>query len=98
LGQLRQRIGGAASRVVERRRSRIEGLAGQLHALSPLQTLGRGFSVARAADGATLSSVAQFAPGRPFDLWVQDGIIAAEARSSRPLPDGVGAGSPEEVA
>lgn len=98
LGQLQQRIGGAAGRVVERRRSRIEALAGQLHALSPLQTLGRGFSVARAADGATLSSVAQFAPGRPFDLWVQDGIIAAEARSSRPLPDGVGASSPEEVA
>jgi exodeoxyribonuclease VII large subunit len=75
--------------VVERRRARIEMLAGQLHALSPLSTLSRGFAVARTPEGATLSSWNQFVPGAPFDLWLRDGIVGATAGERRPLPDGM---------
>lgn len=89
LAQVQRRLGLAALRVVERRRGRVEVLAGQLHALSPLSTLSRGFAVARTPEGATLSSWNQFAPGAPFDLWLRDGIVAATARERRPLPDGV---------
>jgi exodeoxyribonuclease VII large subunit len=89
LSQVQKRLGLAAQRVVERKRSRIELLAGQLHALSPLSTLSRGFAVARTPEGATLSSWKQFVPGAPFDLWLRDGIVAATAGDRRPLPDGI---------
>ncbi len=89
LTQVRKRLGLAASRVLERRRSRIEALAGQLQALSPLATLGRGFAVARSPLGATLHSVAALPTGAEFDLWLRDGIVHATANESRPLPDGI---------
>ncbi len=70
-----------AARVTERRRAVLEGVAGRLHALSPLATLGRGYAVARGADGTALSRVADFAPGAPFDLHVRDGVVPAVARA-----------------
>jgi len=70
----------AAGRYAERRRARVELLAGRLHALSPLATLGRGYAVARdAGTGATLAAVGDFVPGRPFDLLVRDGRVRAVA-------------------
>jgi exodeoxyribonuclease VII large subunit len=74
----------AASRLTERRRGAIETAAGRLHALSPLATLSRGYAVARAADGRTLSRVDDFVPNEPFDLLVSDGRISAvtQPRSS----------------
>lgn len=89
LGQVQKRLGLAAQRLVERRHSRIELLAGQLQALSPLSTLARGFAVARTPGGATLSSWNHFAPGEPFDLWLRDGIVSATAGDRRPLPEGI---------
>ncbi len=62
----------------ERRRTRISGVAGQLHLLSPLATLARGYAVARdASDGRTLSQTADFDPDRLFTLTVSDGDIVA---------------------
>ncbi len=89
LSQVRKRLALVAGRLVERRRARVETLAGQLQALSPLATLGRGFAVARALDGATLSDRDHIPPGTAFDLWLRDGIVGAIAGNSRPLPDGV---------
>lgn len=96
LSQVQKRLGLAATRIVERRRSRVESLAGQLHALSPLRTLARGFAVARTPDGATLSGRDRFAPGAPFDLWLRDGIVSATAGAGRPLPDSIPIFQPEE--
>ncbi|HCT57203.1 MAG TPA: exodeoxyribonuclease VII large subunit [Gemmatimonas aurantiaca] len=87
LVQVRKRLALTATRLVDRRRGRIETLAGQLEALSPLATLARGFGVARGPDGATLSRRAQFAPGASFELWLQDGIVEATAGASKALPD-----------
>jgi exodeoxyribonuclease VII large subunit len=87
LSQVQRRLSLAATRLVERRRSRVESVAGQLHALSPLNTLARGFAVARTPEGATLSGREQFVPGAPFDLWLRDGIVAAVAGDNRPLPE-----------
>jgi exodeoxyribonuclease VII large subunit len=67
----------AATRVAERRRARLETLSGQLHALSPLATLARGYAVARDADGRALASAEQFAPGDPFTLHLRDGKVDA---------------------
>jgi len=62
---------------IERTRVRIGGLAGRLNALSPLATLARGYSVATDTEGRVLSHVAQFEPGREFQLRVIDGSIGA---------------------
>lgn len=75
------RVTQAAPRLVERRRAGLVEQAARLHALSPLAVLTRGFSVARAADGATLSRHAAFAPGMPFELLLQDGRVHATANS-----------------
>ncbi len=64
-------------RSAERRRALIGRASGRLDALSPLATLARGYSVARAADGTTMSSVHDFVEGKPFELLVQDGAVRA---------------------
>lgn len=89
LNHVQKRLIDVAGRVVERRRARIESVAGRLQALSPLATLGRGFAVARDAHGATLSSAGFFAPDVPFELWLRDGIVQATTNARRPLPDGI---------
>ena len=89
LSQVQKRLALAAQRVVERRRGKVETIAGQLHALSPLSTLSRGFAVARTPGGATLSSQHQFLSDAPFDLWLHDGIVSATAGARRALPDGI---------
>ncbi|HEY6825676.1 MAG TPA: exodeoxyribonuclease VII large subunit [Gemmatimonadaceae bacterium] len=61
------------------RRASIERISGRLHALSPLATMARGYSVARGADGRALTSVGQFTPEMPFDLVLRDGIVPAKA-------------------
>ncbi len=89
LAQVQKRLSLVAGRLVERRRARLESLAGRLDALSPLATLARGFAVARLPEGATLSNRGQFESGMPFDLWLRDGIVRAVAGESRALPEGV---------
>jgi exodeoxyribonuclease VII large subunit len=60
-------------------RARLSGLAGRLEALSPLATLGRGYSVARTSDGQVLRTVGDFEPSLRFHLRVSDGTIEAES-------------------
>lgn len=66
------------SRMEERRR-RWERFASSLDALSPLAVLGRGYGVARLADGSVLRRKEQAPPGTPFGLRISDGEIAARA-------------------
>ena len=79
-GRLERGVG----RLLERRRERLGALAGRLQALSPLAILERGYSVARAPDGALLRRVADFPPGQGFVLRVADGGVACSAVG--PLP------------
>ena len=62
---------------VEERRRRWEGLARTLDALSPLAVLGRGYALARLADGTVLRRRSQAPAGTPFELRVSDGDISA---------------------
>lgn len=84
---VRRQITLAAGRLVELRGSRLQIIAGRLHALSPLETLSRGYAVARSAEGDTLSRCEQFPAGTVFELWLQDGIVSATAVGTRPIPD-----------
>jgi exodeoxyribonuclease VII large subunit len=73
---------------VSSRRAALGGLAGRLHALSPLATLERGYAVARDADGRTLASVADFARDREFTLRLRDGEVDAQTRAVRATTGG----------
>ena len=70
-------LGATAARLVDERRTSLAALAGRLDALSPLATLERGYAAARGANGATLSSVAQFTEGGDFTLRLRDGEVDA---------------------
>ncbi|HEV8124903.1 MAG TPA: exodeoxyribonuclease VII large subunit [Gemmatimonadales bacterium] len=63
-------------------RRRLEQLGGQLHALSPLRILERGYSVARGPGGQVLKRIEEFRPGDQFRLRVQDGEVPARVESS----------------
>jgi exodeoxyribonuclease VII large subunit len=76
-------LAAGADAQVARRRAAVESVAGRLNALSPLATLARGYAVARDDQGATLASVAQFTPGRAFELMVRDGVVPSVVRSDQ---------------
>ncbi|HEX6966103.1 MAG TPA: exodeoxyribonuclease VII large subunit [Gemmatimonadaceae bacterium] len=80
-GRLLHRV---AVHMVERRRARVEAIGAQLHAMSPLAVLGRGYGVARDLEGATLQRVAQFHAGLAFDLILRDGSVRATVDEVRP--------------
>jgi exodeoxyribonuclease VII large subunit len=71
------RLQGAITTLLERRRHRVARLAAQLDALSPLRVLERGYAVPTGPDGRVLKRRAEFAPGAPFTLRVADGRVDA---------------------
>jgi len=85
------RLERGVTRLMERRRERLAGLAGRLQALSPLAILERGYSVARTSDGGLLRRVADFPAGRRFALRVADGSVSCSSEgafSPRPEEEG----------
>lgn len=77
LEQAHVAVAAGARVAVERRRTKVERLAGALNALSPLSVLARGYAVAQDERGATLASASAFVPGRPFRLVLRDGTVDA---------------------
>lgn len=77
LGRSGDRLQAAMESRAARRRARLERLAGQLDALSPLRVLARGYAVPTAPDGRLLRRRADFASGERFILRVADGDVAA---------------------
>ena len=67
----------AASHPIEKRRLIIEGMAGRLHALSPLATLARGYAVVSDEQGNTIASVEGVAAGQPLVARLDDGRVLA---------------------
>lgn len=79
VGHTARAMGRAATRLVERYRLRLEGVAGRLNALSPLATMARGFAVVTDADGALVSSVRAVAPGAVLRIQFRDGRVTVRA-------------------
>ena len=73
--------------------SELARLGGQLEALSPLRTMGRGYVVATAADGSLVTSVQRLTPGDRLDLHLRDGDAAVRVESVAPNPDATGGGT-----
>ena len=80
----RLRIDNALRTVYLERRSQMERSAAKIHALSPLRTLARGYSVAQTPDGVVLRSVTEFDVGHEFGLRLSDGQVTARTVSAEP--------------
>jgi exodeoxyribonuclease VII large subunit len=70
------------AKLIHTRRSLIAGGAARLETLSPLNTLARGYAIARGLDGETLSSVNDFEPEQRFDLLLHDGSVRSRVESN----------------
>jgi exodeoxyribonuclease VII large subunit len=77
LGRTADRLHAAVEDTVRRDRTRLERLAAQLDALSPLRILDRGYAVPVSAEGHVLKRRDDFPPGAPFTLRVADGTVPA---------------------
>jgi exodeoxyribonuclease VII large subunit len=77
----------AASHPVERRRLMIEGVAGRLHALSPLATLARGYAVLIDNEGLPVTSIGAISAGDAFVARLSDGRIRARAERVEKLEE-----------
>lgn len=73
------RIQVAMSRRIQEPRMLLDRCAGQLEALSPLKVLGRGYSVARLADGRVARRRADLPHGTDFTLRVSDGDVPSRS-------------------
>jgi len=74
------RVRGSLTALLADRRRRVDRLAASLDALSPLAVLGRGYSVARRADGRVAKRTVDLPSKTEFTLRLSDGEIDAEAR------------------
>lgn len=73
-----QRLGSGLEQLLPRRRERLAALARTLHAVSPLPTLERGYSVTiEKTSGATVRSISQLQPGQQLITHLADGRFSA---------------------
>jgi exodeoxyribonuclease VII large subunit len=73
-------LAGHMSHTLQLRAERLRGVALQLHSLSPLLTIGRGYAIVRREPGGELvTSITQVAPGQGLSVRVGDGSFAAVA-------------------
>jgi exodeoxyribonuclease VII large subunit len=77
LARTADRLRAAMDDAVRRDRHRVERLAAQLDALSPLRILDRGYAVPVDPEGRVLKRREEFAPGAAFTLRVADGTVPA---------------------
>jgi exodeoxyribonuclease VII large subunit len=79
LERVSDRLSTAIARRVSLPQTRVERLAAQLEALSPLRVLGRGYAVARVEGGRVVRRVADLPPGTAFTLRVWDGEVRSRS-------------------
>ncbi|HSJ31881.1 MAG TPA: exodeoxyribonuclease VII large subunit [Longimicrobiales bacterium] len=86
VGAARERIDRRVHRIVERRRATLMQLAATLDALSPLQSLARGYAVPLDEQGRILRRTAEFNVDTPFRLRVADGTVRARTENIEEEP------------
>lgn len=85
LVRLREDLGDAMKTVLERMRSSMANAASRLDALSPLQILGRGFSLARRLeDGAIIKSHIDAPRGTKIEVALREGSLDCVVEESKP--------------
>ena len=73
-------------RAIDKARSGVTELTGQLRALSPQRTLQRGYAIAQLPDGTAVRSTADAPDGTELLLTVADGKISTTV-SGQPADD-----------
>ncbi|HYY75751.1 MAG TPA: exodeoxyribonuclease VII large subunit, partial [Gaiellaceae bacterium] len=70
--------------LLERKRARLDTLAGRLRALSPQATLSRGYAVVRTREGEVVRSARSLAAGSGVDVQLAEGGFGARVEETRP--------------
>jgi exodeoxyribonuclease VII large subunit len=83
LGPLTARITAASGLRVEQARGQLSRVAARLDALSPLNVLGRGYSIATRSDGRALRRATEVQPGDDITLRLHEGRVLATVKSTR---------------
>jgi exodeoxyribonuclease VII large subunit len=84
LERARDRLRLAPTLAVERKRAALEKSAAKLLALSPLQTLERGYAIVRTESGDVMASSQALSPGARVDVTLADGGFGARVEEVRP--------------
>ncbi len=74
---LRDRLGSAQMRLIDRKKQGYIGLTAKLDAMSPLKVLTRGYAMAQTNDGMVVRSVQQITVGDNISLSLADGSVSA---------------------
>jgi exodeoxyribonuclease VII large subunit len=83
LDDIDQRLRLAVRRRLELGSAKLAAIAGKLDSLSPLNVLGRGYSLTRTkTDGHVVRSVADVAVGQEVDILIADGQLSARIEST----------------
>lgn len=82
LDDITERLQTRMQHILALRGEHLRGVALQLHSLSPLLTIARGYTIVRSeADQRIVTSVQQVQPGDLLTIQVQDGHIPVEVRA-----------------
>lgn len=73
-----QRLTSAMSQILAQNKQRYGMLSASLHALSPLEVMGRGYAIPRSKEGKLVHSVAQTQVGDGISLSLSDGTVQCE--------------------
>jgi exodeoxyribonuclease VII large subunit len=84
LERTRERLRLAPALVVERKRAGLENSAAKLAALSPVQTLERGYAIVRTDSGDVLASASNVSEGVRVDVTLADGGFGARVEQVTP--------------
>jgi exodeoxyribonuclease VII large subunit len=72
-----ERLRLAPALAVERKRAALESTGAKLVALSPVQTLRRGYAIVRTEAGDLVASTGDVSPGSHVDVTLADGAFGA---------------------
>lgn len=86
LDQLDRRLPRAVTQTLQQRRQRLDSLAQTLHVVSPLATLGRGYSILFDQQGKPLRSHTDTRPGQRIQAQLSDGRLALRVEDDLDAP------------
>ena len=86
LDALRDRPQALLAQRLQREALHLRGLARSLHAISPLATVARGYSILQQADGHIVRSIADAASGDALDARLHDGRLRLRVETKEPNP------------
>ena len=81
LDYTQKNLAAAAQRQLAQRQRQYAALCASLDALSPLKVLGRGYAMARTADGQVIKSAGDVAVGEKIDLTLGSGRLGCKVES-----------------